>query len=320
MEASRDQMVDLFGNNVVERKIIDRDTLTKVFIENMKGITDKELVSFMYSKYDAVIDFARLCNGVKTGEKISMLFNPHRYDTPTKKSKSIIEGFSDDSFLSGLARATLFKESKVKDLLYQVLQLGINGVQYVNEFPPYIAQDFYQRFGASKILDPCAGWGGRMIGAASVGAYYHGFEPSTKTHAGLVRLGCFLKSFGNGFDFMVENIPFEDSVLSGEYDCALTSPPYYDTEHYSNEETNSFNRYKSFDEWRLRFYLPMIEKAIRHTKDVIINVGSRQYDLKTDLTSKYDARTVKGGLSGASGLGKSDDGKEQFFHMKAGAL
>lgn len=152
-------MLDLFGDEIISSKIIDRDVLTSILMESIYGINEQELVSMMYSKYEAIIDFSRLCSGKKTGEKISMIFTPHRYSTPTKKSISIVEAFKKESFISGIARATLFKEGKVKELLYQVLQLGINGIQYVNEFPPIIARDFYMQYQAMNILDPCAGYG-----------------------------------------------------------------------------------------------------------------------------------------------------------------
>lgn len=312
--------VDLFGNEVCQRKLIDRETLTDVFIQELWGIDEHQLVSMLYSEYEAIIDFARLCRGEKAGEKISMLFNPHRYATPTKNSRSVADGFRDQGFLSGLARASLFKESVVKELLYQVLQLGINGIQYVNEFPPYIARDLYMAFGAKRILDPCAGWGGRMIGAASVGAFYHGFEPSTKTYNGLLKLGEFLKAFKTGFDFKIECLPFEDAELSGRYDFALTSPPYYDTELYSDEPTQSCNRYKTFGEWCRGFYLPMIAKTLKHVPAFVLNVGSRGYDLKAILMHHYsNVREMSSKLSGAGGLGREDSGKEAFYLVEPGS-
>lgn len=308
---------DVFGNEIVDGKIINRDVLANVFVETIRGIDEKELVTMLYSKYEAIIDFSRLCYGEKTGEKISMIFNPHRYSTKKYNSESIIKSFENDNFLSGLARATLFKEGKVKDLFYQILQLGINGIGYVNEFPPYIARDLYISFTGKRILDPCAGWGGRMIGAASVGSFYHGFEPATKTYNGLMELGNFLKSFKNGFDFKIENIPFEDAVLTDNYDFALTSPPYYDTEIYSDEQTNSCNRYKTFEQWCDSFYLPMIEKTIRHTKNFVLNVGNRVYDLKTILMAHYlNTKEISSKLSGKGGLGRDISGKESFFLVK----
>lgn len=283
-------MKDLFGNKVVSTAKLDRDILTKLFSERLKGITDLELVNMLYSPYEAIVDFAKLCNGEsRTGHKISMLFNPHRWDTPSKQSKSIVQAFNDDSFLSGLARVTIFKDGKYneQELFYQVLQLGIDGVQCANEFPPHIMRDCCIKFNATRVLDPCAGWGGRMIGVVSVGGYYHAFEPSTKTYEGLLKLGSFLQEFETGFTFKIENIPFEDAIIDEKYDFALTSPPYYDTEIYSDEETNSCNRYDTFEKWTEGFYLPMLDKTVKASEDFVINVGSRRYDLKSILFENY---------------------------------
>jgi len=312
-----DNNVDLFGNKLIEPKLIDRETLTAVFKNTMRGINESDIVSMLYSKFDAIIDFARLCKGEKAGEKISMLFNPHRFSTDTTGKPSIVKGFNNDGFLSGLARACLFMNGKTKQLFYHSIQIGINGHQYVNEFPPVIARDFYTLFSGQKILDPCAGWGGRMIGAASVGAFYHGFEPSTKTYNGLLKLGEFLKLFKTGFDFKIECLPFEDADIKEKYDVALTSPPYYDTELYSAEETNSCNRYKDYNSWCNGFYIPMIKKVLQHVETFIINVGNRRYPLKQTLYDYFPkTQEIKSRLAGHGGLGKKEDGKESFFIVK----
>ena len=314
-------MKNLFNDEIVVEKKISRDALNKIFINVFKGIDEKKLVSMMYSEQEAIFDFEKLCNGENIGQKISMIFNPHRYAIPTKNSMSIIEAFANkNNFLSGLSRAMLFKEGKVKELLYQVLQLGINGIQYVNEFPPKIAQDFYKLYNAKYILDPCAGWGGRMIGAASVGAYYHGFEPAQKTYCGLLKLGEFLKLFETGFDFKIENMPFEDNKLKKQYDFALTSPPYYDTELYSSESTNSCNKYKTFDEWIDCFYIPLIKKTIRHVKfGFVLNIGSRTYNLEQILFNNFkNVKRLKTKLSGKSGLNKDNKTGESFYLIKKG--
>lgn len=310
-------MSGLLFQTEVKKKLIDRDILTEILINTMQGIDENELAAMLYSKYEAIIDFSKLCRGEKTGEKISMLFTPHRYATRTQTANSLIDGFENPKFLSGVARALLFKEGRVKDLLFQVLQLGINGIQYCSDFPPHIARDLFVTYNGKRILDPCAGWGGRMIGAASVGSFYHGFEPATKTFRGLVKLGKFLKLFQTGFDFKIENIPFEDSVLTEQYDFALTSPPYYDTERYSEEETNSCNRYKTYNEWCAGFYIPMIEKTLQHTATFILNVGSRKYDLKGKLFEHFpNTKEIKSKLSGSGGLGRKNVGKESFYIVK----
>jgi len=53
--------------------------------------------------------------------------------------------------------------------------------------------------------------------------------------------------------------------LSGEFDFALTSPPYFDVEVYAEEDTSSM-RYPKFDIWVQGFYLPMMRKVAAHLK------------------------------------------------------
>jgi hypothetical protein len=310
-------MKDLFGNEIVETCALSRDFITQSLINELRGVTDVQLAAMLTNKVEAIVDFAALCNGKRSGQKISLLFNPHRLNTATNKSKSIVESLNDGNFCSGLARALAWKNGKVTDLLYQCIQLGINGVQYVNEFPPHIARDVYMFYGSKRILDPCAGWGGRMIGAASIGAFYHGFEPATKTYDGLMHLGDFLKSFNTGFDFKIECLPFEDAEIVCEYDIALTSPPYYDTEHYSDEMTQARMKFASYDDFVSGFLLPMVEKASRAAKNgLVLNVGSRQYPMRSSIENLYRTENLTAfRLSGRSGLGKQQAEGELFLRI-----
>ncbi len=315
-------MLEFFESEPLLRKEIDRPLLTELFKSTLKTMTLENFVSLFTNEFLNIFEFSDLCNGKKAGNKISLLFNPHRLNTRGGTSNAIYESLQNDGFLSGLARACLFKKDAVKELLYQVLQLGINGVQYVNEFPPSVAQEMYLTSGVKnpKILDPCSGWGGRMIGAASIGGQYTGFEPCTETYKGLMKLGYWLKQFNTGFDFEIHNIPFEEAVLKeGYFDIALTSPPYYDTEKYSEEETNSLNRYKTYDEWVAGFYKPLIEntmKALKSNGCFILNIGDRKYPLSKSMKEIYPAEELKSKLSGAGGLGKVADGKEKFWILR----
>jgi len=312
----------LFGKEVLpKQKKVSKEVLAGVFdsIFRSSKTTAQDLVRMMYSECEAAFDFLSLCLGERTGHKISMFFNPHRYDTPTIEKRSIVDAINNfPTQMDGLARAALFKLGKCpnRELLYQILQLAINASQYVNEFPPAIARRHFLSFNAKRVLDPCGGWGGRMIGAASVGAYYEAWEPATKTYKGLLQLGKWLKRFETGFEFCVHPEPFEDAEAKDRFDLAYTSPPYYDTERYSEEPSNSFNRYPTFEEWLEGFYLPMVRKAVKTSRQgLIINIGTRRYDLKTPLEKRYRVREIPSGLSGAGGLGRKRKGKESFFHV-----
>jgi hypothetical protein len=318
---------DLFGATVTTKSPIDRETLTNQLVRIMSRIELMDFVKMLTNEFDEVIHYAGLSNGESQCQKMSLLFNPHRLATRTKSSKfSIYEAIKEPSFISGLARASIWKNKKVSELLYQVIQLGINGIQYVNEFPPHIARDICLEFGissSSKILDPCAGWGGRMIGISVVANRYDCFEPCGKTYEGLVKLSAFITGLDDKFIGYVYNLPFEESLLEPEYyDFALTSPPYYDTEIYSNEATNSLNKYKTFDDWCDGFYYPLVTKTMKALKPkgvFVLNIGSRNYPLNERLIEKFgDIYSIeKRGnyLSGNAGLGRDGEG-EMFYAIR----
>ena len=314
-------LVDFFNKPLtVDPNKLDRDLLRRGIAKKLIGITLEQLVNLLYSDVDAIVDFGRLCRGDKTCQKLSLLFNPHRLDTANKIGESILSGFQLERFADNLARMLVYRDDSgsASDRIYHAISTGISNFIYVSDFLPYVARDLYLQFGAKRILDPCAGWGGRMIGAAAIGAFYHGFEPSTRTHVGLLKLGAFLKSFENGFDFIVENQPFEDAVLTKTYDIALTSPPYYDTEQYApNESTQAAVRYATFEEFCAGFYLPMVRTAVSHSKNgMVLNIGSRKYPLRAVIEKEFGSscKLMNSRLTNSNGLGKSGEG-EVFLHI-----
>ena len=85
-----------------------------------------------------------------------------------------------------------------KSEFYKLVGIGTAGYQYVNEFQPYMARDIYKRFVSegNRILNPCAGWGGRLLGYASClfnDVEYVETDPATETYKGLVALKEFLR-------------------------------------------------------------------------------------------------------------------------------
>ena len=319
--------VDLFGDVVTDKTPLSRDVLAGQLRATLGGYNLAEFVGLITNEFNEILQYAALTNGERACQKTSLLFNPHRLSTRTASSKhSIFDAIGYESFISGLARAVVWKNKKVGDLLYQVIQLGINGIQYANEFPPHVARDIYREYGISaehKILDPCAGWGGRMIGASTVVDCYDCYEPSTQTLNGLKELSGFIKKLSGTFSANIYGVPFEDADLpSNYYDIALTSPPYYDTEIYSDELTNSLNRYTTFDDWVKGFYYPLISKTMDALKKggvFVLNIGSRKYPLNELLLSgfsdKYEITRKHNYLSGIAGLGREGEG-EMFYEIR----
>lgn len=270
---------------------MQRQTLLDSLKMNLRKLDLVEFSRLFINEVDAIEEFYKLSHGVKAGNTISLLFNPHRLSTDNEKDDlSVYESLQDDDKLNGLARLYLYNlEHGVSKPFYSAIQRGYQNIQYVNEFPPYIARIIYQTYGnmtehdTLNILDPCAGWGGRMIGCASIGnTTYTACDPSTDTYNGLLLLGNWLKTLQPNFMFDVHKVPYEDFETNKLFDMALTSPPYYNTEHYSLEPTNSLNRYTTYDSWIENFYTPLILNTVNRLKDggvFILNVGDRKYDL-----------------------------------------
>ena len=246
--------------------------------------------------------FNRLCQGYnKEGYNISLLFNPHRLLIPTWKEKGIFYGFQDDEkYKKQFARYLVNINNKVQPycLYHRHMGLGHKGYMYVQEFPPYIARDIYKRYcsDGDKILNPCGGWGGRLIGLASCmwdNIEYWETEPSTKTYNGLVKLKEFLNLNDNYKQF---NVPFEKLKIPKEYfDFVFTSPPYFDTERYSEEETQSYVGKESYEEWRDDFLYVMLDKIVygmKSNSSCLLNIGKNRFpmdiDIKDYLKNKYD--------------------------------
>src|SRR5258708_26164348 len=84
----------LFGENVVAEKPISREQLARQLASCFADCTAEQLVAMMVSPFDAIVEYAALTRGEKAGQKISLLFNPHRLD--------IIAGQSNRSLLTAL--------------------------------------------------------------------------------------------------------------------------------------------------------------------------------------------------------------------------
>ena len=69
--------------------------------------------------------------------------------------------------------------------------------------------------------------------------------------------------------------------IKGSLDLCFTSPPYFDTEKYSDEETQSYIKFPSNDEWVNGFLYKTIKncyRGLKGNKYMLINIAN---------TSKY---------------------------------
>jgi hypothetical protein len=175
--------------------------------------------------------------------------------------------------------------------LRQSLKL-YSGVQAVSNFRPTAAKLIYEKYGGDGVVwDMSCGWGGRLLGflAASNTKHYIGTEPSTRTYKGLLQMSKEFDYINKKVDIYKqgseEYLPNKSSL-----DLCFTSPPYFDTEKYSDESTQSYKKFPTEDEWVNGFLRKTIENCYYGLKEG----GYMLYNIANTPKYKFiEEQTVK---------------------------
>lgn len=317
----------------LEHEYFDTEEIKEKIQEKCRKFTLDEFVSNIIDEPTAMYQFNRLCSGYDDGYNISLLFNPHRLTTNVINNDSnILYGFNeDDTYKKQFARFMIEVQKKCVPATqyYKFIGIGTAGYQYVNEFQPYLARDIYKTYckEGDKVLNPCAGWGGRLLGLASClfeDIEYVETDPSSETFKGLKKLKEWLKL---GDNYKQYNLPFEDLDVGGDYfDFVFTSPPYFNTEMYADEDSQSYKQADDYNAWKTAWYYPMIDKIIKCMKKgayCVLNVGNARYPMEKDavsyLNKKYNIRVenvMKNKIGGAGIGARAGEDGEPFIAFR----
>ena len=169
------------------------------------------------------------------------------------------------------------------------------GTQSVSNFRPTAAKLIYEKYGGPVIRDLSSGWGGRLLGflASSNTKHYIGTEPSTRAYKGLLEMKKEFSYINKKVDIYKcgsETYRTDPDIL----DLVFTSPPYFDTEKYSNENTQSYIKFPTLDKWVNEFLFQSFENSYYGLKDgkyMIININNTpQYKTLVEDTIKVAER------------------------------
>ena len=110
-----------------------------------------------------------------------------------------------------------------------------------------------------SILDPCMGWGDRLIAclASKKISEYYGTDPNEKLLSGYKKI---VEEFNVNKLVDINTVPFEELEIQKSFDLVFTSPPYYDVETYSDDEYQSIVKFKTEKEWFEGFLVTLLEK------------------------------------------------------------
>lgn len=194
---------------------------------------------------------------------------------------SMFERFYDDEGLRKAIKFILMYDDNAKPAAI-LGGLRLTGTAALN-FMPLRAQALYEYFCPhdGKILDFAHGFGGRMLGALTSSKHnytYIGIDPNTETNERTQILGNYIEEVTgrkNSFELHCqgseEYIPEDES-----FDFAFSSPPYFNLEQYTDEDTQCYNKYPQLDEWfegYVRETIRMIFKALKKGKYYAVNIA-----------------------------------------------
>lgn len=214
------------------------------------------------------------------GYHVADTYHPHRWHVPIagKRKRTAVDAFNDDERMRRAIELVIDDGSKLSDAAL-LSSLGmVLGTQVAANFRPGFALSMYRRFApdGGAVLDTSTGFGGRLIGyAASKCSRYVGIDPNVPTHEGNLRMTKTLSIEG----VELINLPAEDVdplPLRDSFDFSFTSPPYFSKEQYSDDATQSWQRYKTGDAWRDHFLQAMLALqyvALRPGAHNVVNIA-----------------------------------------------
>lgn len=186
-------------------------------------------------------------------------FMPHAYSVQCNGFMSPCEAFMDDGVFRSVIRKRIRMGDNMSDNGIRKMLKIHTGVQGVSNFRPTAASAIYSKFAKGKVVwDMSSGYGGRMLGAFKAGvAKYIGTDPCTPTFNGLVGMSGKLRQFNSELvvpypepEIELHKVGSEEMALEpASVDFCFTSPPYFDTEKYSDEDTQSWKKYGSRGRW-----------------------------------------------------------------------
>jgi hypothetical protein len=248
-------------------------------------------------------------------------YMPHIFEARNRDFLTPLEVFQDDNKFKLAIKKRIELGDNMSDAgMRRVLSI-CSGACRVSNFKPTIAKYIYDNYsGDGNVLDFSAGFGGRLLGALSSNKIktYNAFEPNSTTFDNL----CNISQDFNTRATNIQKLPFEDSNCQHNfYDLIFSSPPYFNTEIYSDESTQSSDRYKTQEEWREKFLTPLITKSHNYLKSggyFIINVANvknyQNLEQDTmDLSLKFEFLHIKTYQMVLSALMKSGLKYEPIF-------
>ena len=226
-----------------------------------QGMID-ELKHFKSRGYNHVVDNVQGL-GNNAGSSIGRFLFPNMMTAEPKGrgSNSLMDRFHDDKKLKRAIRIC-FEFREGNKLVYptamrRALELvtGENVQNFKNQNARAIVEHLCPVMWGN-VYDYSAGYGGRLLGITSSNMRYNytGIDPNTETINYLNYLNTLLDNPGT----IVQTV--SEEFAPTDVDLAFSSPPYFNLEKYSDEDTQCMVRYTTLEEWFNGYATPTMER------------------------------------------------------------
>ena len=241
-----------------------------------QDITTEELIKtdyhYNYSDVELRKDWKRLCETTtyktgsqfKPGMKLCQHFFPNFFEISNIKLNLFEKCWQNEELMNKVREWGLKSMSKLwMSWIRRAVYLA-GGLPNSSFYRPHFAKQIIETYKPNfegNLFDPCAGWGGRMLGTVAAGWNYTACEPNKDTYNNLQKLIAFL-DIDDRVD--IRNCPVEEHKYKDEADIVLTSPPYFNLEVYDSNISQSYYRFFEYNAWKEHWFIPLLEESIQN--------------------------------------------------------
>jgi len=286
---------------------------------------------------------------INTGNQSSNYFQQaNRWSVDGAVSPGPQRTWENEKFMTSLMGSAY--SLKMDKINRNVLRTMIGLRKYIcAQFKPNVSKVIYDKLNSKNVLDFSAGWGDRLAGfyAGETSEYYLGIDPRKENHPIYEEQSEFYNKHRSMFEpnktseFICQ--PAEDVDFMGykdKFDTVFTSPPYFNVERYSYDDTQSWVKYKEIDEWNENFLQKTLKNlwcSIKSGGYLLVNISDVYSNSKwstergwleicnpmNDFLSTFTDSEYQGCIgmelakrpnSGGAGTAKSDDYSEESLN------
>lgn len=236
-------------------------------------------------KAEPICDGKVLANRGVSGQMLLKYLFPNLQKVVIKgrKGETIYDKFYNDDMLKRAIRFCFLYDNARMTPSGIAGGLRLTGVNSASNFKPMNAKALYERYTpeGGTIYDFACGFGGRMLGALSSkkNFKYIGVEPNSETFESLHRLGKHIESVtGRENSYELHKMGSEEFKPNEvEFvDFAFTSPPYFNLEQYTDEDSQCYVKYPTLESWFEGYVRPTIKNIygmLKYDRYYAVNIA-----------------------------------------------